>query len=143
MRRPYAPALHVFPAFSTKRATFQNTFLFCTQISSIQISLLDLLSIEVCNMSSQIFLQEPLASRSHLSLIVVASFLTSIVIVAIRSFAKRSDEAIPLYTPETVAIGNYKKRWSYDNPNALREAYGKVRYQQRFFSGFSKLLTVA
>jgi len=82
-----------------------------------------------------IYLQEFLAFRSYLSLILIASFLTSIVLLAIRSFAKRSDEdsSIPLYTPETVAAGNYKKRWSYDNPNALREAYGKVRYQLRFF----------
>ncbi len=96
-------------------------------------------------MPPKIYLQESLASRSLLSLILVASFLTLSVILAIRSFAKHSDEdpSIPLYTPETVAAGNYKKRWSYDNPNALREAYGKVRYQLRFFSSFSKSLTIA
>lgn len=79
-------------------------------------------------MSLKIYLQEFLASRSLLSLVLAASILTLIVILAIQSFAKRSDEdpSIPLYTPETVAAGNYKKRWSYDNPNALREAYGKV-----------------
>ncbi len=96
-------------------------------------------------MSPKIYLPEFLASRSLLSLILVASFLASIVILAIRSFAKRPDEdpSIPLYTPETVAAGNYKKRWSYDNPNVLREAYGKVRYQLRFFSSVSKSLTIA
>ena len=80
-------------------------------------------------------IQEFLAFRSPLSLILIASFLTSIALVAIRSFAKRPDEgsSIPLYTPKTVAAGNYKKRWSYDNPNVLREAYGKVRYQLRLF----------
>ena len=81
-------------------------------------------------MSPRIYLQELLASRSLFSLILIASFLTLTVVLAIQSFAKRSDEdpSIPLYTPETVAAGNYKKRWSYDNPNALREAYRRVRY---------------
>lgn len=81
------------------------------------------------------YMQEFLAFRSHLSLILIASFLTSIALLAIRSFAKRPDEgsSIPSYTPKTVAAGNYKKRWSYDNPNALREAYEKVRYQLRLF----------
>lgn len=74
------------------------------------------------------YIQEFFFSRNHLSLILIASFLTSLALLAIRSFAKRPDEGsfIPLYTPKTVAAGNYKKRWSYDNPNALREAYGKV-----------------
>ena len=87
-------------------------------------------------MSPKIYLQELLASKNLLSLIPVASFLTLIVILAIRSFAKGSDgdPSIPLYTPETVAAGNYKKPWSYDNPNVLREAYGKVRYQLRHSS---------
>jgi len=92
-------------------------------------------------MSPKLHLQAFLASRSPLSLILVASFLTSIVILAIRTVAKRSDEdpSIPLYTPATVAAGNYKKRWSYDNPNALREAYRKVTYQLRFFPSFSRV----
>ncbi|KAJ4302890.1 hypothetical protein N0V90_001781 [Kalmusia sp. IMI 367209] len=72
-------------------------------------------------MSSQALFQELLATKSHLSLIVAASLLTAIVLIAIRSFTNRSDDSIPLYTPQ----GDYKKRWSYDNPNALREAYGK------------------
>lgn len=81
------------------------------------------------------YVQELLAWRSPLSLILIASFLTSTTLLAIRSFAKRPDEdsSIPSYTPKTVAVGNYKKRWSYDNPNALREAYGKVRHQLRLF----------
>ena len=96
-------------------------------------------------MSPKIYLQELLASRNLLSLILVVSCLTFLVILALKSFAKGSDEdpSIPLYTPETVAAGNYKKRWSYDNPNALREAYGKVRYQLCVFALFPKSLTIA
>lgn len=96
-------------------------------------------------MSPKIYLQEFSVFRSTLSIILVASCLTSIAILAIRSFAKRSylNSSIPLYTPETVAAGDYKKRWSYDNPNALREAYGKVRYQLQFLSSLSRSLTFA
>ena len=92
-------------------------------------------SLERSNMFLGSYIQEFLAFRSHLSLILIASFLTSIALLAIRPFAKRPDEgsSIPSYIPKTVAAGNYKKRWSYDNPNALREAYGKVRYQLRLF----------
>lgn len=75
-------------------------------------------------------LQEAFAFRGYISLVLIASALTSIVLVAKRSLANRPDKysSIPLYTPETVAAGNYRKRWSYDNPNALREGYMKVRY---------------
>ncbi|CAI6341371.1 unnamed protein product [Periconia digitata] len=72
-------------------------------------------------------LQDLLASTSHLSLVVVASFFTSILFIYIRKFSRSEDDSIPLYTPQTVGLGNYKKRWSYDNPNALREAYSKFR----------------
>lgn len=80
-------------------------------------------------MALQAQVQEFLAARSLFQLIFIASFIVSIAVFAVRSFTKYSvdDLFIPLYTPETVAEGNYKKRWSYDNPNALREAYQKVR----------------
>ena len=79
----------------------------------------------------RVYLLDLLASRSLLSFIIVVSCLTIVVILALKSLSKSPDEdpSIPLYTPATVATGNYKKRWSYDNPNALREAYRKVRHQ--------------
>jgi len=91
--------------------------------------------LETRNMFLGSNIQELSAFRSHLPLIFIVSFLTSIVFLAIRSFAKRPDEGsiIPSYTPKTGAVGNYKKRWSYDNPNALREAYSKVRDRLRLF----------
>ena len=96
-------------------------------------------------MSPRIYLLDLSASRSLLSLIVIVSCLTIIGILALKSYAKGSDEdpSIPLYTPETVAAGNYKKRWSYDNPNTLREAYRKVRHRLWVLGSFTKSLTIA
>jgi hypothetical protein len=79
-----------------------------------------------CKMASSNILQELLASSSNLTLFAIASLIISIVIISIRRLSKSADDSILLYTPQTVALGNYKKRWTYDNPNALREAYSKV-----------------
>jgi len=73
-------------------------------------------------MSLQTFLEEILASGTSLQLIVLASALTSIAFLVTRLYFKRSEDGIPVYTPQ----GDYKKRWSYDNPHALQEAYSKV-----------------
>ena len=82
------------------------------------------------------YLEELLASASPYSLILAASFLTAAIAIVGRFLSKSSenDSPIPLYTPETRAVGNYQKRWSYDNPNTLREAYSKVRDPLRFLS---------
>lgn len=84
-------------------------------------------------MSFLAYLQEATASRSHVLLIFLVSVIAFTTILVRKSFGKQPDDDphIPLYTPETVAVGNYKKRWSYDNPNALREAYKKVRTHWR------------
>ncbi|KAF1974320.1 cytochrome P450 [Bimuria novae-zelandiae CBS 107.79] len=74
-------------------------------------------------MSLQAFLQELLSSRTPLQLIFIASTFTTVAYLALRSFTKRPNDGIPLYTPQ----GDYKKRWSYDNPHALQEAYGRNR----------------
>jgi hypothetical protein len=85
-------------------------------------------------MTASTVLHNFFASTSYLSLIAVAGLITSSIFLFIRRFSKRADDSIPLYTPQTVALGNYKKRWSYDNPNALREAYSKVRTLKRIFT---------
>jgi hypothetical protein len=73
-------------------------------------------------MSLQAFLQNLLSSRTPLQLIFIASTFTTVAFLAVRSFTKRPNDGIPLYTLQ----GDYKKRWSYDNPHALREAYSRV-----------------
>ncbi|KAF2259656.1 cytochrome P450 [Lojkania enalia] len=75
-------------------------------------------------MSLPTSLQEFIATRSSVHLIALASVLTLVAFLILRSLAtKRLDDTIPLYTPQ----GDYKKRWSYDNPHALREAYSQNR----------------
>ena len=66
--------------------------------------------------------------QNRVPLVVAIPVLVSVVVLALQSFSKASDDypSIPLYKPETLNVGNYKKRWSYDNPNVLREAYEKV-----------------
>ena len=88
------------------------------------------------------YLQELLAVRSPFSLLLIVSVLATIGLLVKRSFATRPDvkSTIPLYVPKTVAAGNYKKRWSYDNPNVLREAYGKVGYRRWLFHPSTHLL---
>ncbi|KAL8768151.1 MAG: hypothetical protein Q9209_005542 [Squamulea sp. 1 TL-2023] len=79
-------------------------------------------------MAIQMFLQETLASRNSAPLLLLASLLGFCIVVARKWFGKKSAEdasSIPLYTPKTSAAGDFKKRWSYDNPNTLREAYSQ------------------
>ena len=82
-------------------------------------------------MSFQMSLQETLASRKSAPLLLIASLLGFCIVVARRQFGKKSAgdaSSIPLYKPKTSAAGNFKKRWSYDNPSTLREAYSQVRH---------------
>jgi hypothetical protein len=69
-----------------------------------------------------------LAFKSYPSYLYVASFLVAVTAIAVVSNAKRpvDNSSIPLYIPETTAAGNKKKRWLFDNPGALQEAYKKV-----------------
>ena len=66
---------------------------------------------------------ELVASSSPIQIVVIASIITSVVIALIHSLtSQKCNDNIPLYTPQ----GDYKKRWSYDNPHALQEAYSQV-----------------
>ena len=82
-------------------------------------------------MAVQMPLQETLASRNSAPLLLIASLLGICMVVARKWFGKKSAgdaSSIPLYTPKTSAAGDFKKRWSHDNPNTLREAYSQVRH---------------
>lgn len=82
-------------------------------------------------MALQMSLLETLASRSSASLLLTASMLGLYIVIARKWLSKKIAEgasSIPLYTPKTSAVGDFKKRWSYDNPNTLREAYSQVRH---------------
>lgn len=82
-------------------------------------------------MAVQMSLQETLASGNSAPLLLIASLLGFCIVIARKRFGKKSAEgasSIPLYTPKTSAAGDFKKRWSYDNPSTLREAYSQVRH---------------
>ncbi|KAF2439158.1 cytochrome P450 [Karstenula rhodostoma CBS 690.94] len=75
-------------------------------------------------MSLSAFLHKLVTSSSLVQLIAVASLLISFIFVLTYSlFTKRQEDNIPTYTPQ----GDYKKRWSHDNPHALQEAYSRNR----------------
>lgn len=75
-------------------------------------------------------IHELVASSSPIQIIGIASILTSVAICLIHSLtSQKSIDNIPLYTPQ----GDYKKRWSYDNPHALQEAYSQVSMQSSVY----------
>ena len=60
-----------------------------------------------------------LSTLSIIALIIIAALLT----VGLPT----ENSSIPLYVPEKSTVGSQKKRWMFDSPRLLQEAYKKVR----------------
>lgn len=60
-----------------------------------------------------------LSTISIIALIIIAALLTV--------GPPIENSSIPLYVPEKSTVGSQKKRWMFDSPKLLQEAYKKVR----------------